>query len=332
MAAGVATEILLAAPILFPVTLEALIARGELARGSLDRREAVAEPGTDVVALTPVGDDVSEVALRLASARGAPLPPTILEDALVVSVYGHPGFCVMGELGCHTDPGDAVQAARSLAEQYDALNGDQPTIAALHLIVDVAQANPGRDGAYLVQMPLEAIAGWVEVARDERILLFLDIQIGWGDMFEHVVRLEPFLSEPFVHLAIDPEFATKSRGGRPGEVIGTLAADEVNRVQHYLRDLVVRTEGPSKVLVLHQFMASMLTRPHEIETVDGVEVVVDMDGWGPPHPKIAGYEAYALAPYSARPAFKLFNHWDEPLMTPAEVMGMSTPPAYVIYQ
>lgn len=308
-------------PIFAPVTLESLL--------SASWPDLLEPPdgGGGSVAL-----EVGGVRIRTVRSPDGALPPTILEDALVVSVYGHPGFCVMGELGCHADPHDAVASARALAEEYDALNGDQPTVPALHLIVDVAQANPGADDQYLDQMPLDEIAEWVELARDEGVLIFLDIQIGWGDMFEHVTRLEPFLEEPFVHLAIDPEFATKSRGTRPGLVIGTLTADEVNRVQHYLRDLVIRTGGPSKVLVVHQFMASMLTDAEAFEAVDGVEISIDMDGWGPPQPKIAGYEAYALASYSARPAFKLFEHWDDPLMTPAEVMGMPVPPAYVIYQ
>lgn len=258
--------------------------------------------------------------------------PSILEDATVVSVYGHPGVCVMGELGCHGGPEGAIEAARSLAAEYDALNGDRPALAALHLIVDVAQANPGDDGQYLDQMPLEEVAEWVEAARDADVLIFLDVQIGWGDLFEHVQRLEEFLEEPFVHLGIDPEFATKSRGGEPGQVIGTLTAEQVNEVQAYLAEIVQRTGQPSKALVLHQFRPDMLTNPEAFEDVPEVEITIDMDGWGGPWPKTEGYLAYALAPYAERPALKLFYKWDEPLMTAAEVMALATPPAYVIYQ
>jgi hypothetical protein len=258
--------------------------------------------------------------------------PSILEDATVVSVYGHPGVCVMGELGCHGGPEGAIEAARSLAAEYDALNGDRPALAALHLIVDVAQANPGDDGQYLDQMPLEEVAEWVEAARDADVLIFLDVQIGWGDLFEHVQRLEEFLEEPFVHLGIDPEFATKSRGGEPGQVIGTLTAEQVNEVQAYLAEIVQRTGQPSKALVLHQFRPDMLTNPEAFEDVPEVEITIDMDGWGGPWPKTEGYLAYALAPYAERSALKLFYKWDEPLMTPAEVMALATPPAYVIYQ
>ena len=298
------------APILVPVSMRSLVAVGNVGA---------------------VGGESIEV---LAAERPyrTTVAPSVLETATVVSVYGHPGVCVMGELGCHGGPEGAIEAARSLAAEYDALNGDRPAVVALHLIVDVAQAKPGDDGEYLDKMPLDQIAEWVEAARDADVLLFLDIQIGWGDLDEHVRRLEPFLEEPFVHLAVDPEFATESRGARPGLVIGTLTSEQVNAVQAYLREIVLRTGQDSKILVLHQFRPDMLTIPELIEAVDGVEVTIDMDGWGGPWPKVSGYEAYALAPYAERSAIKLFYKWDEPLLTPAEVMGMAEPPAYVIYQ
>ncbi len=297
-------------PILVPVSLRSLVAVEGIAAGGGESIEVLA-------AERPYRTSVA---------------PSVLETATVVSVYGHPGVCVMGELGCHGGPEGAIEAARSLATEYDALNGERPAVAALHLIVDVAQASPGADGEYLDQMPLDQVATWVEAARDADVLVFLDVQVGWGDLLEHVQRLEPFLEEPFVHLAVDPEFATESRGGRPGLVIGTLTAEQVNEVQAYLQGIVRRTGQDAKVLVLHQFRPDMLTDPELIEDIDGVDVTIDMDGWGGPWPKVSGYEAYALAPYAERPAIKLFYKWDEPLMTPSEVMGLAVPPAYVIYQ
>lgn len=258
--------------------------------------------------------------------------PSIFEDGQLISVYGHPGVCSMGELGCHADPADAVQAARDLAAEYDALNGERGARAALHLIVDVAQASPGADGRYLEQMPLEAIQTWVDLAREQDVILFLDIQIGWSDMLTDVQRLGALLAEPHVHLAIDPEFATKSEGEAPGVAIGELLAKDVNAVQGYLAQIVEDAGIPPKVLVLHQFRADMLPDAQDYDDIDAVEVVIDMDGWGGPWPKSENYRQYALAPYVQRPAIKLFFHWDEPLMTPADVMALPVPPDYVIYQ
>ncbi|MPZ99557.1 MAG: hypothetical protein GEU80_09535 [Dehalococcoidia bacterium] len=259
-------------------------------------------------------------------------PRSYFQDALVVSFYGHPGVAVMGELGAHEDIDDAVAELRALAAEYDALNGDQDVIPALHLIVDVAQRDPMPDGLYLERMPPEVIEPYVAAAREHGLLLFLDLQIGWSTPLTDVQRLERFLEEPFVHLALDPEFATRSYGAAPGVVIGTLGAADVNEVQGYLADLVREHGLPPKVLVLHQFRPEMLADTADFDDVPEVEVSVDMDGYGAPWPKLEGYERYALAEYSERPAIKLFYRWDEPLIQPDDLMALDRPPDYIVYQ
>jgi hypothetical protein len=264
-------------------------------------------------------------------APAQPLRPSYFANTQVISLYGHPGVATMGELGVHS--ADAVAAvARALAAEYDALNGDRDTVAALHLIVDVAQAQPQADGSYLAQMPLEDVRQYVEIAREEGMLIFLDLQIGWADTLEAVQRLRPLLSEPFVHLALDPEFATAARGAAPGIAIGSLDAEVVNDVQHYLDGIVRRFDLPPKILVLHQFLVEMITHPEDIALLPAVEITIDMDGYGPPEPKIGGYQRYAMASYAQRAALKLFYHWDVPLMSPADVLALEKVPDYVIYQ
>lgn len=301
--------------------------------------EPVVEPLVEVtseaayISPTSLEREIDEA--RLAELLSATMPPSVFMDAQVVSIYGYPGFCVMGELGCYA-PADSVTSALEHAAMYQAVHDELGTgrtvRPAFHLIIDVAQASPGADGAYLTRMPLDEIAVWVELARDHDLLIFLDIQVGWTTVMSGVDRLEPFLVEPFVHLAIDPEFMTEERGVAPGRVIGSLGAPDVNEVQAYLAGLVREHTLPPKVLVLHQFLPGMLTNTEDYDDVIEVEIVVDMDGFGPPADKIGGYQRYALADYSQRPGFKLFHHWDVPLMTPEDVMSLSTPPDYVIYQ
>ena len=251
-------------------------------------------------------------------------------DAQVVSVYGFPGQCTMGELGCHSAE-DAATRAQQLASAQDAVNGDRGTIPAMHLIVDMAQASPGYDGAYLGRLPIEEIQQYVEVARAREMLLFVDVQVGWADPLTEVARLRPVLQEPFVHLGLDPEFATRLKQQAPGEAIGTLDAAQVNAVQGYLADLVRLHHLPPKILVLHQFQPGMLTRKSAYLDHPEVEVTIDMDGFGGIEEKVAGYDAYARvdAEYSA---FKLFFHWDAPLLTPRELQSLAHPPDYIIYQ
>ena len=291
-------------------------------------------------AFPPTGPDAPR-ATRLTTADGLaatsgrgtePLTkPSYFANAQVVSLYGHPDVTAMGELGAHS-PEEAAAFAKRVASDYDRQNGPRGAIAALHLITDVAQPRPQSDGTYLAQMTADGIRPYVELARSEGMLLFLDLQIGWGDPLEAVQRLAPFLSEPFVHVALDPEFATKLRRAVPGVVIGSLDAADLNAVQHYLDDVVRRYDLPPKILVVHQFLADMIKHPEDIELLHAVEITIDMDGFGPPGPKIGGYERFAMASYAQRAAIKLFYHWDVPLMSPADVIGLGKTPDYIIYQ
>ena len=252
------------------------------------------------------------------------------EQAQIVSVYGFPGICFMGELGCH-EPAEAAARARDLARALDEANGERAAVPALHLIVAVAQPHPGADGTYLQWMPDETIREWVEVARREGVLLFLDVQIGWSEPLREVARLRDVLREPFVHLALDPEFATHAKALPPGDAIGTVDAPAVNEVQAYLAGIVRQHALPPKVLVLHQFQPGMLTNKAHYLDVPEVGITVDMDGFGGAEAKISGYEAYARVG-TEHSAFKLFFHWDEPLLTPAQLQALPHPPDYVIYQ
>ncbi|MGE3858194.1 MAG: hypothetical protein AB7G21_14665, partial [Dehalococcoidia bacterium] len=237
----------------------------------------------------------------------------------------------MGELGCHDSPAAAIARARELAAAHDAANGPREVRAAVHQIVAVAQPRPGPCGTYLAWMGDETIAEWVDAAREADVLLFLDVQIGWSDPLREVRRLDAVLREPFVHLALDPEFATRGKGLPPGEAIGTVSAAQVNEVQAYLADLVHEAALPSKVLVLHQFKPGMLTDKAAYADTPEVELTIDMDGFGGADAKLSGYEAYARVG-SDRAAFKLFFHWDTPLLTPEQIQALPHPPDYVIYQ
>ena len=256
---------------------------------------------------------------------------SVLEGAQVVSFYGHPGASAMGVLG-RGGPAKVADEIAAWAARYDRLNGTREVIAAFHLITGVAQAHPTPDGTWLGRLSAERIAEYVEVARERGMLVFLDNQIGWSDPLAEVKLLEPFLREPFVHVALDPEFATKRRGERPGLVIGSVTAAEVNEVQRYLAALVQEEGLPPKILLVHQFTPGMLRDRDAVEDVDGVDLSIDMDGFGGMAIKLAGYETYSLREPSEWPALKLFFTHDTPVMTPEQVQGLDRAPDLIIYQ
>ncbi len=253
------------------------------------------------------------------------------QRAQIVAFYGHPGVPAMGVLG-HGTPGDVAEQVAAWAERYDRLNGPRGAIGAYHLITGVAQAKPTSDGLWLYRLSHDRIATYVEAAREHGMLLFLDTQIGWSDPLTEVKLLESFLREPFVHIAVDPEFATRPLGVRPGRAIGGITGSQVNDVLGYLSALVEEEGLPSKILMVHQFTGRMLHDRDAIERHSGVELSIDMDGIGSPRAKLNGYKLFALSNPSQRPAFKLFFKQDRPLMTPEDVQALDRVPDMIIYQ
>ena len=281
------------------------------------------EPGSTYI-LVANGD----LAWSTAPQRAA----SVFAQSRIVAFYGRPGVPQMGILGQYATANGAAKAVAAEAAKYAALDKTRRVVPALHLIVDAAQADAGNDGTYLGRLPLDVIQPYVDATRDAGELLFLDLQIGWGEPRTEVRRLASVLREPHVHLALDPEFATAGKNEAPGEAIGYLTADQLNAVQGDLAAIARDAGVPPKILVVHQFRFDMLRQTPDIQRVPGVDLVIDMDGWGPPGQKLDGYAAFARAPYAAYAGFKLFYLWDSPVLTPVQVMALSHPPDLIIYQ
>ncbi len=267
---------------------------------------------------------------------GAPPPPppaqSVLADNQVVALYGYPGHPAQGLLGAYSAE-DAAAEAQRRAAQYDALNGARGVVAAFEPIAVVGQADPGADGLYASRLPTATIQQYVDVAKAHGMLVILDLQLGWADPMTEVQRLEPFLALPFVHLALDPEYMTKARGEAPGQVIGSIDPATVNAVQAYLDGLVTAHDLPPKLLVVHQFLTSMIQpTPTAFADYAGVDVVIDMDGFGGEYAKLTKYATFSLASYAERAGIKLFVDWDTPLMPPSQIEALQPPPDLVIYQ
>ena len=264
----------------------------------------------------------------------APLPGSILPSHRIVAFYGNPLSRRMGILA--EKPVDSMLARldREVAA-WRAADPSTPVQPALHLIASVAQGTPGKDGKYRQRADtglIEKVYGW---ARNHGALLFLDIQLGRSTLKDELPRLMPFLARPDVHLGLDPEFAVGPQGV-PGTRIGTLDARVVNEAIDVLADLVTKDSLPPKILVVHRFTRDMLTHSDRIRLDPRVQVVINMDGWGPPWMKRESYRRY-VAKYPVEfTGFKLFYHNDtkagDPMMKPADVLALSPRPIYIQYQ
>jgi hypothetical protein len=259
-----------------------------------------------------------------------PLPGSILPHERIVAYYGNPLSKRMGILG-QIPPDSMLSRLAAEVKAYGSADSTVPTIPALDFIVTVAQAGPGADGKYRLRMPdtlIQRVAGWADRAH---ALLFLDVQIGRSSVEDELPPLLKYLQQPTVHLALDPEFALPP-GKVPGRVIGTMDAAAVNHAVAVLADLVDTYHLPPKILVVHRFTRPMLRHADQIRLDPRVQVVIDMDGFGPDWMKRDSYRAYVASEPVEYTGFKLFYKNDKPLMTPHDVVGLFPAPAFVMFQ
>lgn len=256
-------------------------------------------------------------------------PRSVFQSCQVIAYYGYPGVPVMGILGS-ADPDTVVDQLLSQAAEYDATNGERTVAPALELIYAVAQGSQTDDGTYLYRMPDELVREYLEVAERRDLLVILDIQMGHSTVEAEIPHVLEYLKNPRVHLALDPEFATP--GEVPGTIIGGMDAEEINRAQEMLARLVEEEGLPNKILVVHQFDYVMIRNKEALRQVPGVDLVVDMDGFGWADDKIGGYQRFVNEDGAPHGGFKLFYDQDIDLMTPEQVNLLDPQPDVVIYQ
>lgn len=274
------------------------------------------------------------------SARSAP-PASPFHATTWVSFYGRPGVEVMGVLGEH-DVDELVGLMRIVASEYDSANGPRLGVeAAFHLVYGMATNRQGNSGHHLSYLSQETTALYVDRAAEEGYGVILDVQIGALSPAEAIAPALDWVEKPGVHLALDPEFAMAPEVQElPGDPIGHVTAEEINEVQRVIRErMVAAGVKEHKMVVIHQFLPSMIADKEAIEAIPGVDVVLSMDGFGHPRAKIGKYNRYTDGlPFAA---LKLFYHWDDPLLTPAQALGAKDPggeewiqtlPNLVIYQ
>lgn len=267
----------------------------------------------------------------------APLPGSLLPAKRIVAFYGNPLSKRMGVLGEY--PTDQMLAKLDHeVKRWEEADSTHPVQPALHLIVSVAQGAPGKDGKYRQRSDpdlIEKVYGWAQKAQ---AILFLDVQVGQSTLQEELPALEPFLQRPDVHLGIDPEFSMHhaADGHVPGSRIGVFDAADVNYATSYLAGLVTKYNLPPKVLVVHRFRQGMLTNYKDIKLDARVQIVIDMDGWGPPSLKRDSYRRYVYRYPVEYTGFKLFYHNDTKggvaMMTPHAVLELHPKPLYIQYQ
>ena len=314
----------------------ALLAGAQQPKGTATPKQPAARPASRPAAAParaarPVPDSIA----ALWPVKGpAPLPGSILPARRVVAYYGNPLSKRMGILG-ELPPDQMLARLDREVAAWNAADPSTPVQPALHLIAAVAQGDSGKDGKYRYRIHpelIEKVYGW---AKQKRAILFLDLQIGKSTLEAEIERILPWLQRPDVHLGLDPEFAM-TKGGIPGRRIGTFDASHINYASSVLARLVDQHKLPPKILVVHRFTGPMLTNYRNIRLDPRVQVVIHMDGWGPPYGKRATWSRF-IAPQPVQyTGFKLFYHNDtkagHPLMKPKDILALHPDPVYIQYQ
>ncbi len=246
----------------------------------------------------------------------------------VVAFYGNPQDKELGVLGIGSQ-----KAMLAKLEKQAAPYGrkTRPVLPALELITTVAAASPGADGSYTLHTPPEVIDRYLRAARKAKALLILDIQPGLNDFPTEMRRLIKWLKEPDVSLALDPEWRVQP-GQVPGQVIGSVTAQEVNRTSADLAQLTRANNLPQKLLLVHQFTEGMVTNPELVANRPGLATVFNVDGFGAKPNKINKYKALVVGKERFHHGFKLFYKEDLGLMKPRSVMALTPRPDLIVYE
>lgn len=253
----------------------------------------------------------------------------------VVGYYGNFLSTKMGVLGEYPRD-EMLSMLKNEMRKWAKADPETPVIPAIEYIAVVAQKDAGRDGKYRARMSDSEIQKALDIAEQVNGIVILDIQVGLSDLESEIPRLEKYLRLPNVMLGIDPEFSMPN-GARPGTRIGTVDAKDINYAINYLAHIVQKYDLPPKILVVHRFTQKMVTNHNRIELLPEVQVVMDMDGWGPQSLKRDSYQAYIAREPVQYTGIKLFYKHDSRdkksgLFTPDQIMKLEPVPMFILYQ
>lgn len=260
----------------------------------------------------------------------------ILPFHRIIAYYGNFYAKGMGVLGEYPEE-TMLEMFRKEITKWEKADPTTPVMPAVDYIAITAQLAPGKDGMYRARMPHDQIEKALGIAAKLDGIVIVEVQPGMAPLLDEIKSLEPYLKHDKVHLAIDPEFVMITTGMRPGTRVGTVDATDINEAAEYLAELVRANDLSPKVLIVHRYTRAMVTNADKIVPLPEVQILIDMDGWGPGDRKFSTYNAY-IAPEPVQfTGFKLFykNDIKRPgsrLLTPAEVLELSPQPSFIQFQ
>jgi hypothetical protein len=242
----------------------------------------------------------------------------------VVGFYGMQNLDVLG-----AGPPDVV-AQRLLEVARPYARPERPVMPMFELIATIAHPFPTPNGLYRTHQEDAIVRSFLQAVRRIDGVLVLDVQPGRDDFLSSVRHWEPYLRQPDVGIALDPEFAM-GPGQVPGRHLGRTDAAAINRASAYVAGIVRRHRLPQKLFMVHQFHDSMIRDKARIAIRPGLAMTWNADGFGVRKDKLDDYRSYTRD-RRFHPGLKLFYENDVDLMSPLEVMGLKPVPRVINYQ
>ncbi|MEK6827040.1 MAG: hypothetical protein AABX99_00980 [Nanoarchaeota archaeon] len=264
-----------------------------------------------------------------------PKDGAILPFKRIVAYYGNLYSNKMGVLGQYPEE-EMLTRLGAEVKKWEVADPNTKVIPALHYITVVAQGSAGADGKYRTRMPFIEIDKVLKIAEKINGIVFLDFQVAFSTLEKELPIYEKYFKMPNVHLGIDPEFSMKGNI-RPGKVVGTYDAVDVNFAINFLTQIVKENNLSPKILVVHRYTQKMVTHYNLIKPTPEVQVVMHMDGWGGKTKKIGTYQHFIYKEPVQFTGFKLFYKNDilesgTTMFTPEELMKLNPRPIYIQYQ
>ena len=266
----------------------------------------------------------------LASLPKFKIQPSMI-DHHIVAFYGKPRSLRMGILGRHSKE-ELVPMLRAAASNYISTNRRSTVTCAFYIVYGMC--SPGGE---IITLDKKIVESYIHFAQSNKMLVFLDHQIGKHSVGYAMRSLLPFLAYSNVHLGLDPEWRTE----KPMEDICIVTAAEINEAQSNMQAYLITNRYPGKrMLVIPQFHEKMLVYRRTIRAqYDPVVIVHSTSGIGPPAAKRAIHMFNSLATNMPNKAFKLWYPsektnipYDNPIMKPEEVVSLRPEPMLIIYQ
>lgn len=254
----------------------------------------------------------------------------LLPDHRLIMYYGFPEVPQMGILGT-APPEDLLPKLQEEKANYEAAINDRPWKMGFELIASVAQRDPGPDGKYVSDTAGKWLDAYTLFTRDNDMYLLLDVQMGLKAPKEDYAGLERWLRYDHVHLAIDPEFHILP-GETPGVELGSIDGADVTEAQQFLVDLANKYGTSRKMLLIHQFNVYSIANKEKIKPMEGVDLVLNMDGFGTPAMKAETWGVIIQQHQIEYNGIKVFYDQDEPVMPAADVMAYEPTPDVINYQ